>query len=130
MLDICTLFGAILLWKSGGAVDKGYAQLVNTRFGERLAVLRRIRRVSQAELGRRIGFSRATIANLEGGDQNVQLHQIYAIARALDAPVDDLLPQAYELPDMYAPAENPDLLFLRSARRQLINASGDTNENS
>lgn len=105
-----------------------YAQLVNARFGERLASVRRARRVSQTELGRRIGFSRATIANLEGGHQNVQLHQVYSIAKALDAPIEELLPKPHELPDTYTPAENPDVIFLESVRRQLVH--GDDNENT
>lgn len=111
-------------------MDKTYAQLVNALFGERMAVLRRARRISQSELGRRIGFSRATVANLEGGDQNIQLHQVYAIARALDAPIDDLLPRSYELPDIFSPSRNPDVIFLESVRRQLINVIGDDNENT
>lgn len=110
-------------------MDRTYAQLVNARFGERLASVRRGRRVSQAELGRRIGFSRATIANLEGGDQNVQLHQVYAIAKALDAPIEDLLPKPAELPDTFAPARNPDDLFLESVKR-LISRIGENDENT
>ena len=111
-------------------MDKAYAQLVNVGFGLRLSGVRRLRRLSQAELGKRIGLSRVTIANLEGGDQNVQLHQVYAIARALDAPVEDLLPPSSELPDTYAPAKNPDAMFLESVRRQLLNVRGDDNENT
>ena len=100
-------------------MDIVFAQMVNALFGERLASVRRAHRVSQAELGRRIERSRTTIANLEGGDQNVQLHQVYSIAKALDAPIDDLLPRANELPDTYAPAKNPDAIFLESVKRQL-----------
>lgn len=104
--------------------------MVNALFGERLAGVRRAHRVSQAELGRRIERSRTTIANLEGGDQNVQLHQVYSIAKALDVPIDDLLPHANELPDINAPARNPDDIFLESVKRQLMNSFGEDNENS
>jgi transcriptional regulator with XRE-family HTH domain len=93
--------------------------MVNALFGERLASVRRARRVSQAELGRRIERSRTTIANLEGGDQNVQLHQVYSIAKALDMPIEELLPPVNELPDTYAPAKNPKDVFLESVKRQL-----------
>ena len=106
-------------------MDKTYAQLVNAQFGERLSSVRRARRVSQAELGRRIGFSRATVANLESGGQNVQLHQVYSIARALDTPIDDLLPRASDLPDSFAPARDPDVMFLESVKRQLTNMFGE-----
>jgi transcriptional regulator with XRE-family HTH domain len=118
------------LWKSGGDVNNSYAQLVNALFGMRLANARRIRRISQTELGQRIGRSRTTIANLEGGGQNVQLHQVFSIARALDAPIFDLLPQPNELPDSFAPALNPDIIFLESMKRQLISAIGEDNENT
>jgi transcriptional regulator with XRE-family HTH domain len=118
------------LWKSGGDVNNSYAQMVNALFGERLANVRRGRRISQKELGRRIERSRTTIANLEGGGQNVQLHQVFSIARALDAPIFDLLPQPNELPDSFAPALNPDSIFIETMRRQLTSAIGEDNDHT
>jgi len=104
--------------------------MVNALFGERLANVRRGRRISQKELGRRIERSRTTIANLEGGGQNVQLHQVFSIARALDAPIFDLLPQPNELPDSFAPALNPDSIFIETMRRQLTSAIGEDNDHT
>lgn len=111
-------------------MNNSYAQMVNVLFGERLANVRRGRRISQKELGRRIERSRTTIANLEGGGQNVLLHQVFSIARALDAPIFDLLPQPNELPDSFAPALNPDIVFIETMRRQLASAIGEDNDHT
>jgi transcriptional regulator with XRE-family HTH domain len=67
---------------------------VNSLFGQRLALARRSRRVSQAELANRVGRSRVTIANLESGKQNVQLHQVFTLAAALDVPATELIPDS------------------------------------
>jgi transcriptional regulator with XRE-family HTH domain len=111
-------------------VEKICASLVNIQFGERLSSVRRSRRLSQADLGKRIGLSRATIANLEAGNQNVQLHQVYAVAKALDAPIDEFLPAAQAVTEHYTPSDNRDEFFLQHARRQLLNAFGDKDENT
>jgi DNA-binding XRE family transcriptional regulator len=67
---------------------------VNTLFGQRLASARRSRRVSQSELGNRIGRSRVTIANMESGKQNVQLHQVFILAKALNVQATELIPDS------------------------------------
>lgn len=51
-------------------------------------------RMTQAELSARIGLSRASVANIEGGRQAVLLHQFLALASALSTPPLDLLPAA------------------------------------
>jgi transcriptional regulator with XRE-family HTH domain len=111
-------------------VEKIYASLVNELFGERMSRARRYRKISQAELGRKVGLSRASIANLEGGKQNVQLHQVFSIAIALDVVVHELLPDAREVLLPSSTPENTDRVFLEHARRQLINVIGDGNEDT
>src|ERR1700730_6769629 len=54
---------------------------------------RRRLELPQAELARRLGISRATLANIETGRQRVLVHHVYAFAEALDIKPGDLLPQ-------------------------------------
>lgn len=93
-----------------------FADRVNSLFGEKLAQVRRARRVSQAELGKRVNLSRTTIANLERGSQNVQLHQMFTLARALDANPDELIPTGQEL----EPASEQVDQVLKSIRERIL----------
>lgn len=62
-------------------------------FGRKLAVLRNEANLTQAELARRIGVSRASLANIERGEQRVYLHQFLSVLSALGrTKLDDLLP--------------------------------------
>lgn len=49
--------------------------------------------LTQEKLGGRVGLSRTSITNIEKGRQHVALHQIYAIADALNVPPEVLLPK-------------------------------------
>jgi transcriptional regulator with XRE-family HTH domain len=89
------------------------ATTLNSLFGSKLSMLRRSRRISQAELGSRVGWSRTTIANLERGSQNVQLYQIFLLAQALDATPDQLIPTAREVQPNNAKSDEE---FLQIAR--------------
>lgn len=62
-------------------------------FGEAVATRRRALGLTQVELARRVGMSRASLANIECGRQNVLLHHACNLASALDlSDVGDLLP--------------------------------------
>ena len=50
--------------------------------------------LTQQEVAARIGISRASLANVETGRQKVLVHQLYALAEALDLRPADLLPPA------------------------------------
>ncbi len=66
---------------------------INVAFGKALALRRGELDLTQAELAGLVGMSRASIANIEKGRQNVLLHHIYDLAAALRMPkVGDLLP--------------------------------------
>jgi len=98
---------------------KNLSVVVNQSFGHRLSRVRGLRNLTQAQLGSRIGVSRTTIANLEIGKQNVQLHQVFALARALNAQVQDLIPSTRDLgPDLEVIPDR-DQMFIAIAKRHL-----------
>jgi transcriptional regulator with XRE-family HTH domain len=53
---------------------------------------REAQRMSQASLGKRIGLSRASVANIENGRQRIPLHHLYRMAHALGVNAHTLLP--------------------------------------
>lgn len=52
-------------------------------FGQKLANLRENQGLTQAEFARKIGVSRASVANIERGEQRVYLHHLVNFAAAL-----------------------------------------------
>lgn len=52
--------------------------------------------LTQEELAHLTGISRASIANIETGNQSIFVHQLYSIAEALDMTAADLLPNHIE----------------------------------
>lgn len=89
---------------------------VNSLFGVKLSAARRVRNISQAELGERVGLSRITIAKLERGVQNVQLRQVFLLAHALDVPPEDLIPSSREADNSGA---NQDAQIFQLVRSQM-----------
>ena len=66
---------------------------IYTAFGGNMSSRRKQLKLTQSDLASRTGLSRASIANMERGHQNVALHHLYVIASALNvASVSDLLP--------------------------------------
>lgn len=62
-------------------------------FGSAVSTRRRALALTQAQLASKVRMSRASIANIESGRQNILLHHVYALAAALEfAKVGDLLP--------------------------------------
>jgi transcriptional regulator with XRE-family HTH domain len=61
-------------------------------FGRLVRTRREELRMTQSDLSTRIGLSRASVANIEGGRQAVLLHQLIALADALSLPAMDLIP--------------------------------------
>lgn len=62
-------------------------------FGNAVSTRRKALSLTQAQLASKVKMSRASIANIESGRQNILLHHVYALATALDfAKVADLLP--------------------------------------
>lgn len=67
-------------------------------------------RISQNELGKRVGLSQQQINKIER-DDNIPLKHIPAFARALKIPVTDLLPESFRI-IKFSPALSPDTVSI------------------
>ena len=66
---------------------------INVAFGKAIAQRREELEFTQAKLAGLVGVSRASIANIEKGRQNVLIHHVYDLAAALEMQkVGDILP--------------------------------------
>jgi len=68
-------------------------QPIYKQIGRAIRARRRVLDRPQEVLARDVGMSRATLANIETGRQRIQIHQVYAFAKALNLRVGDLLPE-------------------------------------
>jgi transcriptional regulator with XRE-family HTH domain len=62
------------------------------RFGALVRDHRQRRKMKQAEVGAAIGLSRASIASIETGRQQIPIHYLYRLANAFDVEAYALLP--------------------------------------
>lgn len=68
-------------------------------FGNAVSTRRKALDITQAELASRVKMSRASIANIESGRQNILLHHVYALAAVLEfKKVAELLPPMPQKP--------------------------------
>jgi len=65
--------------------------------GQRVRQARERQQLKQEDLATRVGMSRATITQVENGQQKVHLQSLYLIAAALGAAIADILPTVGEL---------------------------------
>jgi transcriptional regulator with XRE-family HTH domain len=82
---------------------------VSEHLARNLVSLRGARGLSQLDLGKKAELPRSTIASLESGGGNPSLAVLVKVARALDAPIDELLAAPREKVRRYASAELPEL---------------------
>lgn len=68
---------------------------IKQRFGRRLRELRQGQGYSQEELASRAGLHRTYVSSAERGERNVALVNLYKLAKALNVPMSDLLPDRY-----------------------------------
>lgn len=61
-------------------------------FGRRVRRARQRQRLTQAEVARSLGLTRASIANVESGRQRLLVHQVAQLAALLDTRVSQLIP--------------------------------------
>ncbi|MCV7051735.1 helix-turn-helix transcriptional regulator [Mycobacterium heidelbergense] len=79
---------------------------------------------NQAELGRNVGLTRSSIANIEAGRQRVLVHSLLRIADSLNVAVESLLPgtdQLHQLTDR--PRSAPDLTGQTDAARDFVTSA-------
>lgn len=68
------------------------SSIVSRIVGQQIAETRRVRGLTQAELGARLGASGPYVAKVESGRANLTLGQLASFADALDAGLDVRLP--------------------------------------
>ena len=61
-------------------------------FGHRVRAAREEAQLTQEDLGKLLGLTRSSIANIEAGRQRVLLHTIVLIAQGTGVPTQDLMP--------------------------------------
>jgi transcriptional regulator with XRE-family HTH domain len=65
--------------------------MTDPEIGERIRVLRERAGISQAELGRRLGWARQTVSQVEAGERPLRWREMEVIARALETGVAELV---------------------------------------
>ncbi len=79
------------------AADVMHQQSLYRRVGSLVRERRKARLLTQEALSQQMKVSRAALANIEAGRQQVLVHQLYAAALALECSVTSLLPTPEEL---------------------------------
>ena len=93
--------------------DKQFYQ----EFGRRIATRRGGLGMTQADVGERLGVSRASVANIEAGRQKLYVHQLYALASALRLPdLSGILPIAVPDDDSALLAKRADVSSVQHAQ--------------
>lgn len=102
--------------------------------GERIKNRRNKLGMKQKQLAARMGVSRATLANIETGRQNMLLHHLYRYAEELDLDVRDLLPDPadfqgpedqndFPIPDNLSRAQRAQIARLLSGEQGLVDTT-------
>lgn len=97
---------------------------IYVRLGALIKRRRTYMQLTQEELAEKVGFSRASIANIESGRQKVLVHQIYQFSKFLNLSPTDLLP-AVSAPEGIVMPENStrsDQMWVHSIFRRVENA--------
>lgn len=83
------------------------SQLLRRHVGALIKARRKRLKITQEDLAARMGMSRAALANIETGRQNMLLHHLYRFAEMLKLKVTDLLPDPALLENTAVPEELP-----------------------
>jgi transcriptional regulator with XRE-family HTH domain len=97
----------------------GAAELIYKAFGAQVRERRETLHMTQLQLSARIGLTRGSVANIEAGRQSVLLHQVLAIAAALQMTPEQLLPGETETPPTREISDMPESVLnaLKSIRK-------------
>jgi len=98
----------------------GYATQIAVLVGRRIAQARNQRRLTQGQLGSKIGVHQVTIAHWECGSRGINVINLVLVADALEVPAASLLPG-----DDTNDQDDPNALSIQTLTRQ---ASAVANE--
>ena len=87
------------------------AERIYKAFGVKVRARREAMEMTQLQLSARIGLTRGSVANIEAGRQSVLLHQLLAIAAALQLAPEQLLPTQAETPTMRETTDMPETVM-------------------
>lgn len=85
------------------------------RIGSTVKFKRRALGLTQQQLAKQLGISRASLANIETGRQRILVHQLYELATQLNVNVSGLLPKSSEVDALQTV---DDLLFSENVSLQ------------
>jgi transcriptional regulator with XRE-family HTH domain len=111
------------------------ADQIYKNLGRRIKTLRKEGlRLTQEQLAKRVGISRASLANIEAGRQQVLVHHLFALASALDldSPVQLLLSSSGQARPEGATSNLPlaGEGLTEKQRREVLNLMGGVLENN
>ncbi|MBI4990122.1 MAG: helix-turn-helix transcriptional regulator [Rhodocyclales bacterium] len=110
------------------------SELIYKHIGSLIKSRRKQLRFTQEKLAKRLAMSRASLASIETGRQNVLVHQLYILAAALDLePGDFLLALKNPIPNsdlgkLPLPAGLNTQQKEQVARLMLMGSEGETNQ--
>ena len=89
-----------------GNMEEARRNRLYEMIGGRVKRFRNEADLTQNKLANRIGVSRTSIVNIEGGSQHPPLHVLWDIAESLEVDVESLIPSKREIqPDIYEQVE-------------------------
>lgn len=96
------------------------AEALYRHIGATIKLKRKQLGLTQEQLAARMATSRASLANVETGRQNVLVHQLYSFAENLDLKIEDLLPPVFNPDSASSPSDFPLPKDLNRVQREQI----------
>ena len=102
--------------------------------GKKIKEYRKKKRLTQEELGKRIGVGLSTISGYERGSSSPDNEKLFALSKVLDVSVNDFFPEANDgnildhTEKFNFPVSVKDLAFLQELATDLQSKSGEERE--